>query len=370
MGSRFGVQSREAGATVAEVTFMKILRLLGVLTLALLPSFVKIPILRMRGARIADGARISIFAVLWAEDIQIGEKSKISAFSLIRCKKLVLGNRVHIKSMVAIDTEFVKIGHDSIVMEQVVVGGMKTPRSSLTIGARVKIFPFCFINPTEPVVIEDEVGVGGSTYIFTHGSWQSALDGFPIAFGPITIRKGVWLPWRVFILPNVEIGELCTIGAGSVINKSLPAGSLAAGIPAKVIATDGAYLKPKSPQERLAYVDTIFSELFDLLRYEGAIVEVSNNADGFHAVVARRHHPAESLTYSRMGTMDSKACDVLVTYDRMPAETVRHVRSARIAWLDLDARECVQGESRLAMDVRNFFGRYGVRFAIHGELPV
>ena len=37
------------------------------------------------------------------------------------------------------------------------------------------------------------------------------------------------------ILPGVEIGEGCVIGAGSVVTRSIPAHTLAAGNPCRVI---------------------------------------------------------------------------------------------------------------------------------------
>ena len=37
------------------------------------------------------------------------------------------------------------------------------------------------------------------------------------------------------IMPGVEIGDWCIIGAGSVVTKSVPAYSMAVGVPARVI---------------------------------------------------------------------------------------------------------------------------------------
>jgi maltose O-acetyltransferase len=47
----------------------------------------------------------------------------------------------------------------------------------------------------------------------------------------------VWIGANVTILPGVEIGDFAVIGAGSVVNRSIPAGSLAVGVPARVVRT-------------------------------------------------------------------------------------------------------------------------------------
>ena len=52
---------------------------------------------------------------------------------------------------------------------------------------------------------------------------------------PVTIGNDVWIGDRVIILAGVEIGDGCIIGAGSVVTKSIPAYSIAAGVPCKVI---------------------------------------------------------------------------------------------------------------------------------------
>jgi acetyltransferase-like isoleucine patch superfamily enzyme len=51
----------------------------------------------------------------------------------------------------------------------------------------------------------------------------------------VTIGDDCWIGGQVVILPGVHIGEGCTIGAGSVVTKSIPAWSVAMGTPAKVV---------------------------------------------------------------------------------------------------------------------------------------
>lgn len=54
---------------------------------------------------------------------------------------------------------------------------------------------------------------------------------------PIKIGNNVWIGAGVNILPGVTIGDNVTIGAGNVVNKSIPANSIAVGNPCKVIKT-------------------------------------------------------------------------------------------------------------------------------------
>ena len=56
---------------------------------------------------------------------------------------------------------------------------------------------------------------------------------------PVKIGKCVWLGAGVIVLPGVEIGDNCVIGAGSVVTKNIPANSVAVGNPCKVIREIG-----------------------------------------------------------------------------------------------------------------------------------
>lgn len=56
------------------------------------------------------------------------------------------------------------------------------------------------------------------------------LDGAKITFG-----DNVWIGTNVSVLPGVTIGNNTIIGAGSVVNKDIPDGVIAAGNPCKVI---------------------------------------------------------------------------------------------------------------------------------------
>jgi len=52
---------------------------------------------------------------------------------------------------------------------------------------------------------------------------------------PITVGNNVWIGANVNVLPGVSIGDNCTIGAGSIVTKDIPANSVAVGNPCRVI---------------------------------------------------------------------------------------------------------------------------------------
>lgn len=53
----------------------------------------------------------------------------------------------------------------------------------------------------------------------------------------VTIGNNVWIGGNAVVCPGVTIGDNCVIGAGSVVTKDIPAWSVAAGNPARVIRT-------------------------------------------------------------------------------------------------------------------------------------
>lgn len=56
-----------------------------------------------------------------------------------------------------------------------------------------------------------------------------------VSKGAVAIGDNVWIGEHVCILSGVTIGEGSIIGANAVVTKSVPAHSLAVGVPAKVV---------------------------------------------------------------------------------------------------------------------------------------
>jgi maltose O-acetyltransferase len=59
----------------------------------------------------------------------------------------------------------------------------------------------------------------------------------PFVEKSISIGDHTWIGSNVFILPGVNIGKNCVVGANSVVTKSVPDNSIVGGVPAKLIRT-------------------------------------------------------------------------------------------------------------------------------------
>ena len=119
------------------------------------------------------------------------------------------------------------------------VGTFVEIQKGATVGARCKISSHTFI--CEGVTIEDEVFVGHGV-MFTNDRRPRATrpDGAPQTEADWTlettvVRRGASIGSNATILCGLEIGERATVGAGSVVTRSVPAGATVAGNPAKII---------------------------------------------------------------------------------------------------------------------------------------
>lgn len=88
------------------------------------------------------------------------------------------------------------------------------------------------------ITIGDDVQVGPQTVIWGRDHGMAA--GRPIreqghVSAPIVIGNDVWIGAHATILKGVRIGDGAVIGAGSLVNKDIPQGAIAAGNPARVI---------------------------------------------------------------------------------------------------------------------------------------
>jgi acetyltransferase-like isoleucine patch superfamily enzyme len=127
-------------------------------------------------------------------------------------------------------------------------GTLLEPGCWLTLGpeARIEIGAGCFLNMGVMLAAVDriEIGdhvmfanncfVGDADHRYDDPSRPVTHQGF-VPRGPVHIGPNCWFGVNCVVTGGVEIGERTVVGANSVVTKSLPAGVIAAGAPAKVI---------------------------------------------------------------------------------------------------------------------------------------
>ena len=114
------------------------------------------------------------------------------------------------------------------------MGGYKSINSSLIIGDYCLILQDVILNTTDKIKIGNNSAIGGNSKLFTHSSWLSLLNGYPVIQGRIKIGSNVWIPYDTTILPNVAIGQDVIIMPRSVINRDIPSSSIVGGSPLKI----------------------------------------------------------------------------------------------------------------------------------------
>lgn len=113
----------------------------------------------------------------------------------------------------------------------------------ITIGKNSHFGEYNHITSINKILIGDGVLTGRWVTITdnSHGVFlKKELEMNPISRplyskGPIIIENRVWIGDKATILPNVRIGEGAIIAANSVVTKDVPAYSVVAGNPAKVV---------------------------------------------------------------------------------------------------------------------------------------
>ncbi|QKD13837.1 acyltransferase [Mesorhizobium sp. NZP2077] len=107
-------------------------------------------------------------------------------------------------------------------------------KGKLAIGSR------SFINSGVMIDAALRVSIGkncliGDCVVIQDSNYHEIDEGSGVKTKAVLIGDNVWIGRNSIILPGVELGDHSVIGAGSVVTKSVPARSLVAGNPARIL---------------------------------------------------------------------------------------------------------------------------------------
>lgn len=179
--------------------------------------------LRRQLAEIGAGAWIDRRARIESPArVRIGTGARVEHGAVIR------GNTV--------DERGVIIGPGASVKDYALVNAN---RGHVRIGERTWIGPYCLIYGNGGVEIGSDVLVAGHTSINTvsHVARRTdiPMNAQGIHSDRVVVEDDVWIGLNCTILQGVTIGRGSIIGAGAVVTRDIPAGSIALGVPARVV---------------------------------------------------------------------------------------------------------------------------------------
>lgn len=156
-----------------------------------------------------------------SDNLVIGEECIIRSGSVIYTN-VELGRHAELGHNAMI-REKVRIGDNTIVGTNAVIDGLSNIGMNVSIQSGVYI---C-INST----VEDAVFLGPYC-VFTNDKF--AMQKETRLLGP-TIRRGASIGANATLMAGITVGEGAVVGAGAMVNKDVPARTIYAGIPAKIV---------------------------------------------------------------------------------------------------------------------------------------
>ncbi|MBL4851938.1 MAG: acyltransferase [Gammaproteobacteria bacterium] len=173
---------------------------------------------------------------------RMSEIGYISPSVCIHARNITLGKNIFLGDGVTIfnrgSSESVTLGNEVAINKDTILESGKG--GHIFIGDRTTIQPRCQLSAyvgTIRIGADVQIALNCAFYPYNHGmSLDKTMKEQPLfSQGGIDIGDDVWLGVGVVVLDGVHIGQGAIIGAGSVVNKNIPAGVLAAGVPARII---------------------------------------------------------------------------------------------------------------------------------------
>lgn len=205
--------------------------------------------------------------MICANEIKIGKNSKIAPTAEIICDRIFIGNNTVITGSTKIHCKECLIGNHNFLNDVWIEGSLNAGVTKTKIGNENLILQNTRLNCNDYLEIGDDVNIGQNVSIWTHASSMDVFKGYPFVKAPVKIGSHIWITAGTTILPGVNVGSNVIIGNSSVVNKDIPNGCFAAGVPAKIIKAKVFPKKMTRPEKR-DILNSVVREYKELLKFK------------------------------------------------------------------------------------------------------
>lgn len=188
----------------------------------------------LRGLFLKPFLKDSYGLVFVGSNVKVRHANQLSAG-----KNLILEDNVSINALSANGINLgsdVSIARDSILF---CTGIIAQKGTGITIGDRTGISARAYLAGQGGITIGNDVIFGPNVLVFSENhnfsNLHLTIKEQGVNKNAVFIGNNCWIGGGVTILAGVTIGNGCVIAAGSVVTKSVPANSIVAGVPAKII---------------------------------------------------------------------------------------------------------------------------------------
>jgi len=210
---------------------------------------------------------------IFANKINIGKNVEISSKAKIICDEISIGDGTVITGNTVINCKECLIGKNNFFYDVLIEGSLNVGNTKIKIGNENLFAQNTRLNCNDYIEIGNDVNTG-EVQIFTHSSSMDVFNGYPFKKAPVKIGSHVWINIGAIIHPGVTVGSNVIILNKSVVNKNIPSGSLAGGIPVKIIKKNY-YPKLIQTAEKNEIAKDCIKEYYELLRFKPVNAEVN-----------------------------------------------------------------------------------------------
>ena len=105
----------------------------------------------------------------------------------------------------------------------------------ISLGRNIFINHACSFLDIGGITIEDDVQIGPRVNLTSENHPLDPTDRKTVIPKAVVIKRNAWIGAGATILPGVTVGENAIVAAGAVVSRDVPANTVVAGIPAKVV---------------------------------------------------------------------------------------------------------------------------------------